>query len=214
MNAADRTTLRDEWLALAGRCGGDAAAFGSAWEDLLARYAEPMRAYHNLDHVHCVLADVHALSTPTVPPPALEFAAWLHDVIYDPRADDNEFRSAAYARELLDRLAVDRAIREETARLILLTRRHEAALDDWPGQVLLDADLAILGAAPAVYDRYAAAIRAEYAWVSDDRYRAGRAQVLTGFLNRPRIYSCPAMARQAEDAARANLTRELQLLRD
>jgi predicted metal-dependent HD superfamily phosphohydrolase len=78
--------------------------------------------------------------------------------------------------------------------------------------MLLDADLAVLGADEAAYDRYAAAIRREYAWVPEDRYRAGRARVLEDFLGRPQVYHTAAMRSRAEDRARANLRREVAAL--
>ena len=54
--------------------------------------------------------------------------------------------------------------------------------------VLLDADLAILGSSPTTYDAYVAAVRAEYADVGDDEWRAGRTGVLEGFGNREILF--------------------------
>jgi predicted metal-dependent HD superfamily phosphohydrolase len=80
-------------------------------------------------------------------------------------------------------------------------------------QVLLDADLAILGASEERYRRYAADIRKEYAFVSDAAYLAGRAAVLERFLSRPSLYHHPLMIAEGEDAARRNLRAELNDLR-
>jgi predicted metal-dependent HD superfamily phosphohydrolase len=137
-------------------------------------------------------------------------AAFLHDVVYDSRASDNEERSAEYARELLTGFGAERDVREETARLILLTKTHEASADD-DGCRLLDADLSILGAEPEVYDAYARAIRQEYAWVPEEEYRAGRRRVLERFLARPHIYFTPAF-RAREDQARSNIAHEIASL--
>ena len=102
------------------------------------------------------VASVLARLLPLTPSPSqpLCLAAWLHDVIYDSRASDNEERSAEYAHNVLKRLGVSRDVREEVARLILLTRTHETSPDDTDGQILLDADLAILGEDEAAYDAY------------------------------------------------------------
>ena len=97
---------------------------------------------------------------------------------------------------------------EETARLILLTKHHATVAGDRVGQLLLDADLAILGAAPEVYDRYAAAIRREYAWVDDAAYRKGRAAVLDRFLQRPRLYFTPFLHDRYQQKAHGNMERE------
>jgi predicted metal-dependent HD superfamily phosphohydrolase len=79
-------------------------------------------------------------------------------------------------------------------------------------RVLLDADLAILGASEDRYARYARDIRAEYAWVSDADYRAGRARVLQHFLTLPRIYFTDVMFEEGEERARVNLRMELAQL--
>src|SRR5947209_4025145 len=105
----------------------------------------------------------------------------------------------ATRRRLLDRwddlsaalgrpVGADAPLLDEVARLVLLTKTHATGPDDRSGQALLDADLAVLGADPADYDRYAADIRREYAWVPEDAYRDGRRRVLEGFLRRPRLF--------------------------
>jgi predicted metal-dependent HD superfamily phosphohydrolase len=189
---------------------GAADAADEVFADLVRCYGEPERHYHTLDHIAAVLEIIPQIEPS--PPPALLLAAWLHDVVYDSRAGDNEERSAEYARVLPDALGVPGAVREETARLILLTKNHTVGVDDRAGAVLLDADLAILGAEPQEYDAYAAAIRREYAWVSDDDFRTGRRRVLERFLARPRIYLTPPMEARAEARARANLAREIATL--
>jgi predicted metal-dependent HD superfamily phosphohydrolase len=179
----------------------------STFADLAARYGETGRHYHTLEHIRAVLARIDDLWPDA--PPALRFAAWLHDVVYDSRASDNEERSADYARAILPALGVPPDVVEETARLILLTRSHEADPDDRAGRTLLDADLAVLAGDGPTYDAYAAAIRLEYAWVPESDYRAGRRRVLERFLVRPRIFLTMEMA-EAEPRARDNLRREIE----
>jgi predicted metal-dependent HD superfamily phosphohydrolase len=144
--------------------------------------------------------------------PALRLAIWFHDAIYDTRASDNEERSAAHARRVLQPLDVPEPVLLETERLILLTKMHSLSNEDRPGQLLIDADLAILGASESEYDAYALAIRKEYAWVDEEAYRTGRRMVLETFLRRPRIYSTDEMFTQREEAARRNLRREIESL--
>ncbi len=96
--------------------------------------------------------------------------------------------------------------------MILLTKAHHAEPDDRDGQVLLDADLAILGAEESRYDEYAAAIRREYAWVPDEAYRTGRRGVLETFLKKPRIYFTDTLFFLREERARKNLAKEIERL--
>ena len=78
--------------------------------------------------------------------------------------------------------------------------------------ILLDADLAILGADPAGYSAYVAGVRSEYRHVDDDDWRAGRAEVLRGFLERAAIYLTSAGRERWESRARANVAAELAAL--
>jgi predicted metal-dependent HD superfamily phosphohydrolase len=77
---------------------------------------------------------------------------------------------------------------------------------------ILDADLAILGAAEARYQRYSEEIRKEYAWVSEEDYRTGRAGVLKSFLSRPRIFIHQITFEEGEKQARFNIAAELARL--
>ena len=79
--------------------------------------------------------------------------------------------------------------------------------------VLVDADLAILGADPAGYSTYVTGVRL-YRHVSDEEWRSGRAAVLEAFLERPTIYSTPTGRDRWETRARANLAAELAGLAD
>ena len=184
---------------------------------LVARYAEPVRRYHTVDHVTAVLATVEQLwpadhdpgePVATLDCDAVRLAGWFHDAIYDPTRPDNEARSAALARAELASLAVPGPTVAETSRLIDLTAGHGPAGDDRAGAVLVDADLAILAALPAVYDRYAAAIRSEYAHVPDGAFRDGRRAVLASFLGAATIFSTAEGRRRFEAPARANLRAE------
>ncbi|MCA9959592.1 MAG: hypothetical protein KC443_11190, partial [Anaerolineales bacterium] len=146
----------------------DGAIIDAVYADLVARYSENGRFYHTFDHLIAVLTDVREL------PATVQFAAWFHDVIYDPRRSDNEERSAAFAATALRQLTVPQPLIERVAQLIICTQTHQPPPGDEEAMALLDADLAILGAETAVYDRYAAAIRQEYAHVPEEAYRYGR----------------------------------------
>jgi predicted metal-dependent HD superfamily phosphohydrolase len=90
-----------------------------------------------------------------------------------------------------------------------MTRDHRADPSDTGALLLVDADLAILGAPPEMYKVYARAIRREYAWVPDADYRVGRRAVLQRFLDRPRIFGTESLYQERELAARRNLAAEI-----
>jgi predicted metal-dependent HD superfamily phosphohydrolase len=172
---------------------------------LLAAYAAPGRHYHNLQHIEdCLgaLARVDHLSA--IEREILEQAIWWHDVVYDSTRSDNEELSARLAEQhLRDDL------RQEVGRLIRLTKTHQVEPDDRLGAILISIDLSILGADPARYDAYAAAIRQEFAHVGEPDYRDGRARVLSQFAARPVIFPDAGFAATYDRQARENLAREL-----
>jgi predicted metal-dependent HD superfamily phosphohydrolase len=180
--------------------------------DLVERYAEPHRAYHNTFHVMSVvrdsseLADVFAF---TVEERAvLALAACAHDVIYDGKPGEDERASAAWARQRLAGLEEAHIARVES--LVLATITHSSA--DPLAHVLLDADLAILGSEPEHYERYRQAVRQEYARYDDATWRAGRAKVLKTLLDREDLFVTEPARQLWGAAARTNLARELQSL--
>src|SRR5262249_17320198 len=129
--------------------------------DLIGHYCDRERHYHTVKHLAAVLRSLAGSIAAARDRAALLLAAWFHDVIYDPRASDNEERSGAYAAKASQGLGVTEERIRRICALILLTRTHTVSDDDVDGQLLLDADLAILGADPDEYDRYAGAIREE-----------------------------------------------------
>lgn len=176
--------------------------------DLLRRWSEPGRHYHDLEHLAEVLTALDELAHPAAPA-TVRLAAWFHDAIYDPRADDNEEQSAELAAETLPAAGLGADDVSEVVRLVRLTATHDPATDDAGGMLLCDADLAILGSTPSRYERYVAAVRSEYAHVPDAEFRAARGRILREFIDRPRIYRTDAARDRWESAARRNLTAEL-----
>jgi predicted metal-dependent HD superfamily phosphohydrolase len=204
--------LQDNWFYIFAALPVAVERAQSLLQELLARYAEPHRHYHNLEHLHQVLATAVALQPLADDFTAVQLAAWFHDAVYDPRAADNEARSAAYAVASLRALGLPPAQVTAVERLILATRSHLAEPGDHDAHVLLDADLAILGSDPEQYDAYTRVIRREYEWVPEVQYRHGRRQVLERFVARESIYHTTPMMTVYEQAARSNLQRELTRL--
>jgi predicted metal-dependent HD superfamily phosphohydrolase len=205
-------TLAGRWYRLLASLTADETAIQQQWQQLAAQYETDGRVYHTLAHVRDVLNKISSLEYLAQDGTAVYLAAWYHDAVYDSHLSNNEERSAAFAAISLQELGIAPALVTAVQRLILATKTHQAAPDDSDAQLLLDADLAILGAEPARYDKYARAIRQEYDWVDDDAYRHGRGAVLEQFLLRRSIYHTPPMRATHEAHARRNLKRELKAL--
>jgi predicted metal-dependent HD superfamily phosphohydrolase len=196
--------------------GGNRQAGAAAAADLAARYGESHRRYHDGEHVRAVLRDVAILAgelrLSAEERAVLTIAAGAHDVIYDGHPGDDERRSASWARDWLTRAGIGEALVARAEELVLATMTHSAPPDDLAAWALLDADLAILGADPAAYDRYRAAVREEYAALDEPAWRAGRAAVMTQLLAREPLYGTGAARQRWEATARANIARELDSL--
>lgn len=204
---------RERWRALVAPWGAPATTADAWYADLAARYASPARRYHTLEHVGEVLDAVDLLAPVATHADAVRLAAWFHDAVYDPRRHDNEAASAELARAAVADLGPRAPTADEVARLIRCTAGHDVDDRDTDGAVLVDADLAVLGAAPARYDRYATDVRAEYAHVDDGAWRSGRTALLTGFVGRDHLFHTAEGRRRWDASARANLRRELDRLR-
>jgi predicted metal-dependent HD superfamily phosphohydrolase len=172
-------------------------------DDLLRRWSESHRRYHDRRHLVEVLA-----ALPEDAPRTVRLAAWYHDAVYHPTRDDNEEASARLAREQLRGRLSEKEV-AEIERLVLLTRTHDPSPDDTDGILLCDADLAVLASAPERYDQYADDIRAEYAHVVAADFRRGRAAVLQHLLAHPRLFGSRP---DWEQPARSNVQRELRSL--
>ncbi len=196
--------LRRAWHYLLRAWGVAPSLADRTFEEVREHYAGPGRFYHTLDHVQSVLEAVESLGSYARNPNAVKLATWLHDVIYDSRASDNEERSADYADRLCEQLSIPEG--RLVASLIRKTKTHDAGDDAPDAQVLLDADLAILGANAPAYRAYSEKIRQEYAWVPEADYRLGRRRVLETFLSRPKIFH---FLSGLEDSARRNIAGEI-----
>jgi predicted metal-dependent HD superfamily phosphohydrolase len=175
-------------------------------------YSEPHRCYHNLAHIEDCLGEFDRAKQLATDPTAVELAIWFHDAVYDPRAADNEERSAELAKDWLSDVHASDALTDSVGRLILATKNHEASLHA-DAALLVDVDLSILGKPPEQFWEYERQIREEYAWVEKSVFAAKRAEILRRFLARERIYQTDIFHR-IEAQARANLRASVQRLSD
>ena len=178
----------------------------AAGMDLLRRWREPHRAYHDVEHLDEVLARLDELGCDA---PDVLLAAWFHDAVYEGRPGLDEAASADLAAAELSALGVPHPIVDRVVALVRVTATHDPAQRDGGAAALCDADLAVLAADEDRYARYAADVRREYAHVDDEAFTTGRAAVLRRLLERPALFRTVHGAEQWEARARVNLRREL-----
>ncbi len=188
--------------------GGDAAPW---YEKLTQAHAEPQRHYHNQQHIAECFAEFDSAKHLAQGPVAVELALWFHDAIYDPKAGDNEERSAAMAVSCLQ-AGGKPELAATVGSLVMATKSHSFEAGPDAG-LLVDVDLSILGKDEPRFSEYEAQIREEYRWVPALLFKPKRAEILQRFLDRKRIYTTDLFAAKYEKAARRNLENSIRRLK-
>jgi predicted metal-dependent HD superfamily phosphohydrolase len=152
---------------------------------LQSRYDKPWRHYHTATHITELFVTLNRHIQHIEDPRTMGWAMLYHDAIYDPTAaaGRNEELSAQLAAGQLSEILPPHQV-EKVAVFTRATASHGPVDGDDDLNFFLDADLAILGASPQRYTEYASQIRAEYAHVPSDIYKAARISVLQGLASR------------------------------
>jgi len=202
--------MRDRWHALACRLNAQQAA-EPLYSVIEALYAHPVRPYHNLTHIQACLDLLENHRSQTKQPEAVELALWMHDCVYIPGRGDNEERSAQIAHMFTHEMNIEPSTGKAIEAWILATR-HTAPPTTPDEALVLDIDMSILASPPDAYDAYTRAIRTEFAFATDEQFRAGRAAFLKLQLAHPAIFFTPTLHAHFEGPARSNMARELATL--
>jgi predicted metal-dependent HD superfamily phosphohydrolase len=178
---------------------------------LQSAYAQKHRAYHTSRHIDECLSLLDELKHLAEHPSEVECALWFHDAIYEPMSKLNEDRSANWMAQFgaTVGLGSDSIAR---MRAHIIATRHVALPADNDSRLVVDIDLAILGAAPSRYDEFERDVRREYRWVPGMVYRPKRAAILQSFLDRSRIYHWEPAYERFESQARVNVSGAIQTL--
>lgn len=202
--------LRDRWEAVWQKLGAGTAP-QNVLDKLIEAYSSPGRFYHTLAHIEDCLSIFDQTIYLAAHPEEIELAIWFHDAVYDPRRDDNEQKSAEWAKTVLRQFALDPDVSVRVADAIHTTR-HSGEPKSSDSKLIVDVDLSILGREPAVFWRYEENIQKEYAWVPEPLFRQKRTEILSGFLDRPWIYFHRTYQDLFEETARENLKRAIAQL--
>jgi predicted metal-dependent HD superfamily phosphohydrolase len=136
--------------------------------ELTKRYSEPHRYYHTLEHIAQMFALAKRWDQKLSE--VQQMAVWWHDAVYDPARNDNEYQSVRLLYQQVPWAS------NVIGRIILDTKDHKPIMPE--SHLVLDLDMAILGAENLKYRKYAKQVRREYRFAPDDLYRVGRADFL------------------------------------
>lgn len=175
------------------------------------------RAYHNITHIlRCLRHFEKAIKHNDVKvrpscPEEVRLALWLHDIIYNPQSNRNEFESASLAKLIIIAGGGSRRFSKRIEKMIRLTAHSEKGLgyttidEQW----LLDLDLSILGEPLEIYQWYSKQIRKEFEHIPLHMYKEGRSKVLEAFKSRENIYEIPYFQELFTKQALQNIDNEL-----
>jgi len=214
-----RQYLEAEWQLLGSALGADGIAPDlTSWlrlgGELIERWNEPHRAYHDERHLEDVLLALNQLEVrgERIHHSTL-LAAWFHDAVYTGRGED-ELASARFAAHALGEAGITSGLTDTVGELVLATVPASAsAVHGSAAAHLLDADVSIFASARHRYDEYAASVRHEYAHVADAEFASARARILAAYLDQSSIYRTDTARHLWELRARENVAREIERLR-
>lgn len=175
--------------------------------ELVARYSEPHRRYHTCEHIGHCLTQLELARAEIDQPAAVGIALWFHDVIYDPRATDNEQQSADLFMRRVGNHA-DRQFSEIIYKAILITK-HQEPPRTLMEQFVVDIDLSSFGLSEPMFDQNSRDIRAEYAHVPDAEFFPAHLKFLESLFAKPTLYFTDFFRTHYETIARANFQRLL-----
>lgn len=163
--------------------------------NLIERYKEPHRFYHDLLHIQQMFKDFERCRDRLENKNAFIIGIFYHDAIYDPRSDRNELDSRNLFFDHTTEFFAEEVVchfDDHAATLIESTIKHVLPCDwhlYWHDiRYFLDVDLGILAANEDDFWEYEANIRKEYSHVPDEAYRHGRVKIMKTFLKRKKIF--------------------------
>jgi predicted metal-dependent HD superfamily phosphohydrolase len=204
-----RETLQQLWLKYARGIGVVAQSIPLLTE-LIAAWSETHRRYHTLRHLQECLLHLERWGREHPRRCEIGIALWFHDAAYDTTRQDNEDRSARWAQRSLSGLEADPEKVGLIARMVRATKHRPKARLTADLELMLDIDLAILGADRARFEEYERQVRAEYAHVPDGAFAQGRAAFVDAMLQRQRLFHTAVAHNELEARARENLARSSQ----
>lgn len=183
------------------------------WDKIQLRYTEAGRYYHTLCHIEELLRLADAYENDLEKRSVVGLSIFFHDIVYDPKAGDNEEQSALMFQETIGPL-LDANMCQVVCDYIIATKKHDvSSSDDRDLQYFIDFDLAVLGAERIKYTQYAAHIRHEYIHVEKNVYCLERSKFMRTFLmNTEHIYATTVFRDLLEVRARENISWECDLL--
>lgn len=187
------------------------AADAEAVFALLANnYSDPMRYYHDGQHIDDCLGWLDLYRDQVEDADAIELAIWFHDACYGPEPAGHEQRGIDLLRQLSGTKMEPQRL-DKICAMIGLTD-HQQATQDPEQALMLDIDLASFCRPWKEYIHDTARCRAEQKQLQAVDYCSCQLGFLRQLLERQQIYYHPSFRAKHEADARLNIRRLIALL--
>ena len=219
-----KISLKDRWLCIFNNDAINVSELETAYDIIVSCYSQPHRAYHTLKHIEHMLdkidnmTQVYMLQCET-DKKALYLATWFHDIVYSTNEsfNDNEILSANYARNMLVQIGITDDYLLQTIHQLILSTKHHAPDPHLPidlllQEILIDADLSILGDNADIYNTYVNEVTKEWSHLESSTFRTGRVVFLTHMLNKNGIFHSEYMRELYGEQSILNMKAELSNL--
>lgn len=167
----------------------------NVFHDIIRRYNEPHRVYHNLDHIRHLFKEFNSIHDKLHNPRTVAGTIISHDII-----QDDELESSRYVDNLDDTLD-----KETIRQYVLSSMSHHPIMNDNDELYFLDMDLCILGSSYNDFVKYDKKVRKEYSWVNWNLFREKRIEFFRNMLRTNRIFRTEYYFNRCEFQARYNI---------
>jgi predicted metal-dependent HD superfamily phosphohydrolase len=212
ISASESVLDRTRFEALWRRCStlDTTANTTQVWDNLIKRYNENHRRYHNIKHLVFCLRQLDLAASFIEDIDAIEMALWFHDVVFEPIGKDNEERSASLFKLVTKGYFAPDFV--DTVSEIIVATKHNDIHTENNKAYMLDIDLSSIGLPWAHFFQDCADLRAEVSGISDIRFYSKKLLFLRALIDRPRIYLTDFFFARYEGKARGNILRYISWL--
>ena len=154
--------------------------------DVIARYDEPHRHYHNGDHLRKVLGYIDALLLDAEDQRILRYAAIFHDAVYDPASKRNELDSANLWWDWVIEQGPGMVRYQQKVWDLIMDTKHTLPPRGRLGRIICDADLhELVTGSPELLHYNELLIRKEFLPLTDwPTYKEARIEFLSKWVER------------------------------
>lgn len=181
------------------------------WDEIVYQYSKKSRYYHNLVHLENMFSELEMVKEQVEAFNLIAFSVFYHDIVYNATSKVNEEKSAEWALSRLKHYHLSDDQLQIINEQILATKKHQKS-ENHDVNLLIDADLSILGAERNIYQKYTENIGKEYAVYPDFLYKPGRKKALIHFLEFESIFKTEHFRSKYENQARENIEWEIGIL--